>query len=163
MDIGNENNILFYNDDIGNIKVEVIMKDENVWLNTLSIAKLFNVDRSVVTKHINNIYLEEELFEEATCAKIAQVQQEGKRSVTRQISYYNLDMIISIGFRVNSKKAIKFRTWANKIIKEYMIRGYNLDVDRFKNNGESPYFEELLDKIRDIRSSEKVFWRKRSL
>ena len=160
MDIGNENNILFYNDDIGNIKVEVIMKDENVWLNTLSIAKLFNVDRSVVTKHINNIYLEEELFEEATCAKIAQVQQEGKRSVTRQISYYNLDMIISIGFRVNSKKAIKFRTWANKIIKEYMIRGYNLDVDRFKNNGESPYFEELLDKIRDIRSSEKVFWRK---
>ena len=160
MDIGNENNILFYNDDIGNIKVEVIMKDENVWLNTLSIAKLFNVDRSVVTKHINNIYLEEELFEEATCAKIAQVQQEGKRSVTRQISYYNLDMIISIGFRVNSKKAIKFRTWANKIIKEYMVRGYNLDVDRFKNNGESPYFEELLDKIRDIRSSEKVFWRK---
>ena len=146
--------------DIGNIKVEVIMKDENVWLNTLSIAKLFNADRSVVTKHINNIYLEEELFEEATCAKIAQVQQEGKRSVTRQISYYNLDMIISIGFRVNSKKAIKFRTWANKIIKEYMVRGYNLDVDRFKNNGESPYFEELLDKIRDIRSSEKVFWRK---
>ena len=110
MDIGNENNILFYNDDIGNIKVEVIMKDENVWLNTLSIAKLFNVDRSVVTKHINNIYLEEELFEEATCAKIAQVQQEGKRSVIRQISYYNLDMIISIGFRVNSKKAIKFRS-----------------------------------------------------
>ena len=148
MDIGNENNILFYNDDIGNIKVEVIMKDENVWLNALSIAKLFNVDRSVVTKHINNIYLEEELFEEATCAKIAQVQQEGKRSVTRQISYYNLDMIISIGFRVNSKKAIKFRTWANKIIKEYMIKGYNLDVDRFKNNGENPYFEELLDKIR---------------
>ncbi len=160
MDIGNENNILFYNDDIGNIKVEVIMKDENVWLNALSIAKLFNVDRSVVTKHINNIYLEEELFEEATCAKIAQVQQEGKRSVTRQISYYNLDMIISIGFRVNSKKAIKFRTWANKIIKEYMIKGYNLDVDRFKNNGENLYFEELLDKIRDIRSSEKVFWRK---
>ena len=146
--------------DIGNIKVEVIMKDENVWLNALSIAKLFNVDRSVVTKHINNIYLEEELFEEATCAKIAQVQQEGKRSVTRQISYYNLDMIISIGFRVNSKKAIKFRTWANKIIKEYMIKGYNLDVDRFKNNGENLYFEELLDKIRDIRSSEKVFWRK---
>ncbi len=160
MDIGNENNILFYNDDIGNIKVEVIMKDENVWLNALSIAKLFNVDRSVVTKHINNIYLEEELFEEATCAKIAQVQQEGKRSVTRQISYYNLDMVISIGFRVNSKKAIKFRTWANKIIKEYMIKGYNLDVDRFKNNGENLYFEELLDKIRDIRSSEKVFWRK---
>ena len=95
--------------DIGNIKVEVIMKDENVWLNALSIAKLFNVDRSVVTKHINNIYLEEELFEEATCAKIAQV--EGKRSVIRQISYYNLDMIISIGFRVNSKKAIKFRSF----------------------------------------------------
>ena len=160
MNIGNENNILFYNDKEGNVRVEVIVQDENVWLNTVAIAKLFNVDRSVITKHINNIYLEEELFEKATCAKIAQVQQEGKRNVTRQISYYNLDMIISIGFRVNSKKAIKFRTWANKIIKEYMIKGYNLDAERFKNNGDNPYFEELLNKIRDIRSSEKVFWRK---
>ena len=160
MNIGNENNILFYNDKEGNVRVEVIVQDENVWLNTVAIAKLFNVDRSVITKHINNIYLEEELFEKATCAKIAQVQHEGKRNVTRQISYYNLDMIISIGFRVNSKKAIKFRTWANKIIKEYMIKGYNLDAERFKNNGDNPYFEELLNKIRDIRSSEKVFWRK---
>ena len=160
MNIGNENNILFYNDKEGNVRVEVIVQDENVWLNTVAIAKLFNVDRSVITKHINNIYLEEELFEKVTCAKIAQVQQEGKRNVTRQISYYNLDMIISIGFRVNSKKAIKFRTWANKIIKEYMIKGYNLDAERFKNNGDNPYFEELLNKIRDIRSSEKVFWRK---
>ena len=141
MNIGNENNILFYNDKEGNVRVEVIVQDENVWLNTVAIAKLFNVDRSVITKHINNIYLEEELFEKATCAKIAQVQQEGKRNVTRQISYYNLDMIISIGFRVNSKKAIKFRTWANKIIKEYMIIGYNLDVERFKNNGDNSYFE----------------------
>ena len=107
----------------------------------MKMFELFNVDRSVITKHINNIYLEEELFEKATCAKIEQVQQEGKRSVTRQISYYNLDMIISIGFRVNSKKAIKFRTWANKIIKEYMIIGYNLDVERFKNNGDNSYFE----------------------
>ena len=160
MNIGNENNILFYNDKEGNVRVEVIVQDENVWLNTVAIAKLFNVDRSVITKHINNIYLEEELFEKVTCAKIAQVQQEGKRNVTRQISYYNLDMIISIGFRVNSKKAIKFRTWANKIIKEYMIKGYNLDAERFKNNGDNPYFEELLNKIRDIRSSERVFWRK---
>ena len=89
-----------------------------------------------------------------------QVQIEGERTVKRKREYYNLDMIISIGFRVNSKKAIKFRTWANKIIKEYMIKGYNLDVERFKNNGDNPYFEELLNKIRDIRSSERVFWRK---
>ena len=89
-----------------------------------------------------------------------QVQLEGNRKVTREKEYYNLDMIISIGFRVNSKIAIKFRTWANKILKDYLVKGYNLNVERFKNNGDNPYFDELLEKIRDIRSSEKVFWRK---
>ena len=160
MNVGNENNILLYQDDEGNIRVEVIMKDENVWLNVEAIAKLFDVQRPAIVKHINNIYNDGELDKDATCSILEQVQNEGTRKVTRRREYYNLDMIISIGFRVNSKKAIKFRTWANKIIKEYMIKGYNLDVDRFKNNGDNPYFEELLDKIRDIRTSEKVFWRK---
>ena len=142
MNVGNENNILLYQDDEGNIRVEVIMKDENVWLNVEAIAKLFDVQRPAIVKHINNIYNDGELDKDATCSILEQVQNEGTRKVTRRREYYNLDMIISIGFRVNSKKAIKFRTWANKIIKEYMIRGYNLDVDRFKNNGDNPYFEE---------------------
>ena len=160
MNIGNENNILFYNDKEGNVRVEVILQDENVWLNVEAIARLFEVQRPAIVKHISNIYSDEELNKESTCSILEQVQIEGERTVKRKREYYNLDMIISIGFRVNSKKAIRFRTWANKIIKEYMIRGYNLDVERFKNNGDNPYFEELLNKIRDIRSSEKVFWRK---
>ena len=125
-----------------------------------AIARLFEVQRPAIVKHISNIYSDEELNKESTCSILEQVQIEGERTVKRKREYYNLDMIISIGFRVNSKKAIKFRTWANKIIKEYMIKGYNLDVERFKNNGDNPYFEELLNKIRDIRSSERVFWRK---
>ena len=160
MNVGNENNILFYNDKEGNVRVEVILQDENVWLNVEAIARLFEVQRPAIVKYISNIYSDEELNKESTCSILEQVQIEGERTVKRKREYYNLDMIISIGFRVNSKKAIKFRTWANKIIKEYMIKGYNLDVERFKNNGDNPYFEELLNKIRDIRSSEKVFWRK---
>ena len=160
MNVGNENNILFYNDKEGNVRVEVILQDENLWLNVEAIARLFEVQRPAIVKHISNIYSDEELNKEATCSILEQVQIEGERAVKRKREYYNLDMIISIGFRVNSKKAIRFRTWANKIIKEYMIKGYNLDVERFKNNSDNPYFEELLNKIRDIRSSEKVFWRK---
>lgn len=160
--LGNENNILFYTDEDGSTKIEVILQDENVWLNTLAITNLFGVDRSVITKHINNIYIEEELSENSTCAKIAQVQKEGNRNVTRKIAYYNLDMIISIGFRVNSKKAIKFRTWANKIIKEYMIKGFTLDDDRFLKGGKinQKYFEELLERIKVIRTSERMTYQK---
>jgi len=99
--IGNENNIVFYTDDEDNVKVEVILKDENVWLNTQSISKLFHVQRADITKHINKIYKDEELEENSTCSKMEQVQKEGNRIVRRNISYYNLDMIISIGFRVN--------------------------------------------------------------
>ncbi len=117
--IGDEKNILFYCDEEGNTKVEVLLENEDVWLNTEALATLFNIDRSGIVRHINNIYKDEELNETATCAKIAQVQIEGIREVKRVNPYYNLDMIISIGFRVNSKKAIKFRTWANKIIKDF--------------------------------------------
>lgn len=160
--IGDENNIVFYSDEEDNINVEVILQNENVWLNTESLTKLFKIDRTGITRHINNIYKDEELEENSTCAKIAQVQKEGKRSVTRNISYYNLDMIISIGFRVNSKPAIKFRTWANKIIKEYMIKGFALNDDRFINGNKFDirYFDELLERIKTIRVSERMSYQK---
>ncbi len=160
--IGNEKNIIFYEDKEGNTKVEVILQDENVWLNSKAISNLFNIDRTVITKHINNIYNDNELEENATCAKIAQVQKEGNRNVKRNISYYNLDMIISIGFRVNSRTAIKFRTWANKIIKEYMVKGFALNDERFINGNkfETRYFDELLERIKVIRTSERMAYQK---
>ncbi|MBR3696946.1 MAG: virulence RhuM family protein [Clostridia bacterium] len=160
--MGNENNIIFYNDEEGQTKIEVILQDENVWLNIDSLTKLFKIDRTGITKHINNIYKDEELDENLTCAKIAQVQKEGNRSVTRNIAFYNLDMIISIGFRVNSKTAIKFRTWANKIIKEYMIQGFALDDARFMKGRKSDqeYFKRLLERIKLIRTSERMFYQK---
>ena len=155
--IGNEKNILFYNDENGNTKVEVLLENEDVWLNTEALASLFNIDRSGIVRHINNIYKDEELDENSTCAKIAHVCNDDKQIYNTK--YYNLDMIISIGFRVNSKKAIKFRTWANKIIKEYMIKGFTMDDERLKGNGGGNYWKELLARIKDIRSSEKVMYR----
>lgn len=155
--IGNEKNILFYNDENGNTKVEVLLENEDVWLNTEALASLFNIDRSGIVRHINNIYKDEELDENSTCAKIAHVGNDDKQIYNTK--YYNLDMIISIGFRVNSKKAIKFRTWANKIIKEYMIKGFTMDDERLKGNGGGNYWKELLARIKDIRSSKKVMYR----
>lgn len=148
--IGNEKNILFYNDEEGNTKVEVLLENEDVWLNTEALSTLFNIDRSGIVKHINNIYKDEELEEKSTCAKIAQVQKEGNRNVKRVYPYYNLDMIISIGFRVNSKKAIKFRTWANKIIKDYMVQGFALNDERFMKvrKSDQEYFKRLLERIK---------------
>ncbi|MCI8568748.1 MAG: virulence RhuM family protein [Bacilli bacterium] len=160
--IGNEKNILFYNDEDGNTKVEVLLENEDVWLNTEALSKLFNIDRSGIVKHINNIYRDEELEEMSTCAKIAQVQKEGNRNVKRVYPYYNLDMIISIGFRVNSKKAIKFRTWANKIIKDYMVQGFALNDERFMKarKSDQEYFKRLLERIKLIRTSERMFYQK---
>lgn len=160
--IGNENNILFYSDEEGNIKIEVILENEDVWLNTEAIATLFSIDRSGIVKHISNIYKDEELEENSTCAKIAQVQKEGNREVKRVYSYYNLDMVISIGFRVNSKKAIKFRTWANKIIKDYMVQGFALNDERFMKakKSDQEYFKRLLERIKLIRTSERMFYQK---
>ena len=155
--IGNEKNILFYNDENGNTKVEVLLENEDVWLNTEALASLFNIDRSGIVRHINNIYKDEELDVNSTCAKIAHVGNDDKQIYNTK--YYNLDMIISIGFRVNSKKAIKFRTWANKVIKEYMIKGFTMDDERLKGNGGGNYWKELLARIKDIRSSEKVMYR----
>ena len=160
--IGNENNILFYSDDDANIKVEVILENDDVWLNTEAMATLFNINRSGVVRHISNIYKDEELEENSTCAKIAQVQKEGNREVKRVFSYYNLDMVISIGFRVNSKKAIKFRTWANKIIKDYMVQGFALNDERFMKakKSDQEYFKRLLERIKLIRTSERMFYQK---
>ena len=160
--IGNEKNIIFYNDEDGNTEIEVLLENENVWLNTEALAVLFDIDRSGVVRHINNIYKDEELEENATCAKIAQVQTEGTREVKRIYTYYNLDMIISIGFRVNSKKAIKFRTWANKIIKDYMVQGFALNDDRFikARKSDQEYFKRLLERIKLIRTSERMFYQK---
>lgn len=160
--IGNENNIIFYEDENGNSKVEVILKEDNVWLNTNAIANLFNVQRPAIVKHISNIYNDDELDKGSTCSILEQVQKEGNREVSRKKDYYNLDMIISIGFRVNSKTAIKFRTWANKIIKEYMVKGFALNDDRFINGNkfETRYFDELLERIKVIRTSERMAYQK---
>ena len=133
--IGNEKNILFYNDEEGNTKVEVLLENEDVWLNADALSTLFNIDRSGIVRHINNIYKDEELDENSTCAKIAHMGNDGKQVYNTK--YYNLDMIISIGFRVNSKKAIKFRTWANKIIKDYAERSITMYMEDWKNEVEN--------------------------
>ena len=158
--LGNEKNILFYNDEEGNTKVEVLLENEDVWLNTEALAALFNVKRPAITKHINNIYEDEELEEKSTCSKMEHMGNNGKQVYNTK--YYNLDMIISIGFRVNSKKAIKFRTWANKIIKDYMVQGFALNDERFlkAKKSDQEYFKRLLERIKLIRTSERMFYQK---
>ena len=158
--IGNEKNIIFYNDEEGNTKIEVLLQDEDVWLNTEALAILFNVKRPAITKHINNIYNDGELSENSTCSKMEHMGNDGKQSYNTK--YYNLDMIISIGFRVNSKKAIRFRTWANKIIKDYIIQGFALNDDRFMKvrKSDQEYFNRLLERIKLIRTSERMFYQK---
>ena len=139
---------------------EVFLKNEDVWLNTEALATLFNIDRSGIVRHVKNIYNDDELSENSTCAKIAHVGNDGRQ--TYNTKYYNLDMIISIGFRVNSKKAIKFRTWANKIIKDYMVQGFALNDERFMRarRTDQEYFQRLLERIKLIRTSERMFYQK---
>ena len=154
---------LLYTTPNGKVKVEIFLRDENLWLPQFKIAKLFEVERSVVTKHLRNIYKEGELDRLATSAKIAQVQQEGNRQVKRKIEYYNLDAIIAVGYRVNSYRATQFRIWATKILKEYIIKGFAMDDQRLKDPRQifgKDYFEEQLARIRDIRSSERRFYQK---
>ena len=155
--------ILLYTTPNGQVKVEIYLQNDTVWLTQQKIADLFGVDRSVVTKHLANIYAEHELSREATCAKIAQVQTEGGRTVTRQIEFYNLDAIISVGYRVNSSQATAFRIWATARLKEYIIKGFTMDDERLKNPNTifgKDYFNEQLARIRDIRSSERRFYQK---
>ncbi len=155
----NQNEIIFYQNDNGDVQIEVLYSDENVWLNTETIAQLFDVERPAITKHINNIYRQEELEEKSTCSILEHVGKTGQKYQTK---YYNLDMIISIGFRTNSKKAIQFRIWANKIIKDYMIQGFALNDERFMKGkkGDQEYFKRLLERIKLIRTSERMFYQK---
>lgn len=156
----NNSNIIMYTTEDGLTKIEVTFDGDTVWLSLDQMAKLFQRDKSTISRHIKNIFSEGELRQEATVAKFATVQTEGNRSVSRDIEYYNLDVIISVGYRVKSLRGTQFRIWASSILKEYMKKGFALDDERLKRLGGGNYFDELLARIRDIRSSEKVFWRK---
>ena len=152
--------IILFQTQGGETKIEVRLSNETVWLTADQMAELFQRDRSTIQRHIKRIYDESELTVDSTCAFFAQVQTEGKRQVERKIPIYNLDMIISVGYRVNSYRGVQFRQWATQVLKEYIIKGFVLNDDLLKNAGQGNYFDELLARIRDIRSSEKVFYRK---
>ena len=124
-----ESSIIIYTTEDGSTNLQVKMENETVWLTQSQMAELFQTDRTSIVRHINNIYKIEELNRESTCAKIAQVQMEGNRKVARQIPYFNLDMIISVGYRVNSKRGVQFRQWANRVLKEYLVKGYAINED----------------------------------
>lgn len=151
--------ILIYQTDDGQTNIEVKIEDDTVWLTQQQMSELFQTSRTNVVEHIKHIYEEGELDEISTCRNFRQVRKEGNREVTRQIPYYNLDMTISLGYRIKSVIATRFRQWATKRLKEYMIKGFTIDDERLKGNGGGNYWKELLDRIRDIRSSEKVLYR----
>ena len=156
----NENgDIIIYQTDDGLTKIDVKIQNETVWLSQQQMAELFGTSRTNVIEHINNIYLEGELDKNSTCQNFRQVQKEGNRTVSREIPFYNLDMIISLGYRIKSKIATNFRKWATERLKEYMIKGFTMDDERLKGNGGGNYWRELLSRIKDIRSSEKVLYR----
>ena len=151
--------ILIYQTDDGQTNIEVKIEDDTVWLTQQQMSELFQTSRTNVVEHIKHIYEEGELDEISTCRDFRQVRKEGNREVTRQIPHYNLDMIISLGYRIKSVIATRFRQWSTKRLKEYMIKGFTIDDERLKGNGGGNYWKELLDRIRDIRSSEKVLYR----
>ena len=151
---------LLYTTEDGAARLEVRMVDETVWLSLTQLAELFQRDKSVISRHIKNLYDEGELTAEATVANFATVQQEGPRAIERNVTHYNLDVIISVGYRVKSHRGTQFRIWASQRLREYLVKGFTLDDERLKRESSGNYFDELLARIRDIRSSEKVFWRK---
>lgn len=155
----NKGNIIIYQSEDGNTHLEVRLDDKTVWLSQQQMADLYQTSRTNVVEHIKHIYEENELTEEATCQKFRQVRIEGTREVTRELPFYNLDMIISLGYRVKSSIATKFRQWATARLTEYIIKGFTMDDERLKQMGGGNYWKELLDRIRDIRSSEKVMYR----
>ena len=152
--------LILYQTEDGKTKIEVRLQDETVWLSQKLMAELFQITIPTINEHIKTIYDDGELEAEATIRKFLIVQTEGSRQVKRPVDYYNLDMIISVGYRVNSIRGTQFRIWATQRLREYIIKGFTLDDDRLKQAGGGNYFDELLARIRDIRSSEKVFWRK---
>ena len=151
--------MLIYQSPDNSVTIEVRLEGETVWLTQQQMAELFQSSRSNIVEHIGNIYAEDELDEEATCREFRQVRREGSRNVTRTLPHYNLDMIISLGYRVKSKTATQVRRWATERLKEYLVKGFTLDDERLKNLGGGSYWYELLERIRDIRSSEKVMYR----
>ena len=151
---------LLYQTPDGNSQIEVKLQNDTVWLSLDQMAELFQRNKSTISRHIKNVLEDGELQEEATIANFATVQNEGTRKVERVIAYYNLDMIISVGYRVHSYRGVQFRIWATKVLKEYIVKGFAMNDDLLKRAGGGNYFDELLARIRDIRSSEKVFYRK---
>ena len=154
-----DNNIIIFKTEDEQIKVDVRFYDESVWLTIDQMAALFERDKSTISRHIKNVYSDKELLPEATVAKFATVQIEGDREVERNLDYYNLDVIISVGYRVKSLRGTQFRQWATKRLNEYIRKGFTMDDERLKNLGGGGYWKELLERIRDIRASEKVFYR----
>lgn len=152
--------ILLYQTPDGESRIEVRLQEETVWLSLEQMAELFQRNKSTISRHIKNVFEEGELQPNTTVAFFATVQMEGKRKVERDIAYYNLDMIISVGYRVHSYRGVQFRMWATNVLKEYIVKGFALNDDLLKRAGGGNYFDELLARIRDIRSSEKVFYRK---
>lgn len=153
----NKNEILIYEDKDGITKVNVTFTDEDIWLTQSQLADIYKTSRENITMHISNIYKDNELPKDSTCKKFLQVQNEGSRSVKRNIDHYNLDMIIALGYRVQSEVAVRFRIWATQRLHEYIQKGFTIDDERLKQGG-NRYFKELLQRIRDIRSSERNFY-----
>lgn len=156
------NNIVFYQTENADVVVNVVYNDETFWLSQKAMAALFDVNTQAITKHLSNIYEEQELVKDSTCSILEQVQKEGNRNVKRSVEFYNLDAIIAVGYRVNSKKATKFRQWATKTLREYITKGFVLNEKLLKNGKQfgQDYFDELLEKIREIRASERRAYQK---
>ena len=156
------NNFVLYKNNEGTIAVSVILKDETIWITQKGMAELFGVNTPAISKHLDNIYNDEELLKNLTVSKMEIVQNEGKREVKRKVEFYNLDAIIAVGYRVNSKKATQFRIWATNVLKEYLIKGFAIDKERMKNGEKfgKDYFEELLEVIKEIRLSERRLYQK---
>ncbi len=160
MEFQNISNLLIYQNQEGNIKIDVQLENETVWLTQEQMAQLFGKGRSTITEHISNIFKEEELEQISTRRNFRQVRIEGNREVEREIEYFNLDVIISVGYRVKSKQGTQFRIWATQRLKEHIIKGFTLNDDRFKTGNSMNYFNELQERIREIRISEKFFYQK---
>lgn len=154
-----QDQIVIYETEDGQSRLEVKFKNETVWLNQSQLVELFQTSKPNISEHIKNIFQEQELEKNSTVRKFRTVQKEGNREVQREVEYYNLDLIISLGYRVKSKIATKFRIWATQHLKEYIIKGFAIDSEKLKNLGGGNYWKELLEQIRDIRSSEKVLYR----
>lgn len=156
----NNGNIILYQTEDGKSRIEVTLCNDTVWLTADQMAELFQRNKSTISRHIKNVFEDEELNPDSTVAFFATVQNEGSRTVERNLAYYNLDMIISVGYRVKSHRGVQFRIWATQILREYLVKGFAMNDDLLKRAGGGNYFDELLSRIRDIRSSEKVFYRK---